>query len=435
MTNSTLTIPASASSASVAALAQFATDFIGYGAGLGSYFGAANADPTAPLIQAYAGALHMALEAATGYEAAQPFLSRAMVHAGSGSDAEQRVTAAILDWSRGRADMAVRGLMAHVTQTPEDLLAAKWGQYLAFNLGDAGAMLKFAELTLPRHREVGAAHGMLAFGLEQTHELEAAEAAGRRALAIDRADAWAQHAVAHVLETQGRVDEGIGFLRDHSDTWSDRSVFMREHNWWHVALFHLDREEPQEALKIFDAHLWGEWQEFGQEQIGAVSMLWRLELRGVDVGARWVPIGQKIAARGPEHVWPFHDMHFVYGLARAGQRDALKTLMESMTRKAQTSDVWRDVAYPLAQGLVAHAEGRMTESATLIARAMPRLQSIGGSHAQRDVIVQTWMDAAIRAGEHSAARAVLEERLEARPNIPVTTRLLGMCGAPRLAFG
>ena len=435
MTHNKLTIPATASAGSNSALDSFATDFIGYGAGLGAYFGAADADPDAPLIQAYAGALHMALEASSGMRAAQPYLARATMSAHRASDPEQRVIAAILDWSHDQTPRAVRGLMAHVEQSPEDLLAAKWGQYLAFNLGDAASMLRFSEIALPAHRDVGAAHGMLAFGLEQTHALDAAEDVGRRALEIDRGDAWAQHAVAHVMETQGRVDEGIAFLRAHSDTWTSRSVFMREHNWWHVALFQLDRENPQEALRIFDEHLWGEWPEFGQEQIGAVSMLWRLELRGVDVGRRWGPLGAKIAARGPEHVWPFHDMHYIYGLARANEWAALKALMTSLAHKADGGGVWARVAYPLALGLVAHAEGQMTNAVDRIGAALGQLHTIGGSHAQRDVFVQTWMDAAIKAGEHTAARRVLTERLAARPNIPITTRLLGMCGTPRTAFG
>ncbi|HAH11291.1 MAG TPA: tetratricopeptide repeat-containing protein, partial [Alphaproteobacteria bacterium] len=281
MINTQFTIPVTASAEAAHALDRFALDFMGYSKTLGQYFAAADQAPEAPLVQAYAGALHMALEANTGLAASRPYLARATAHAPNASGPEQQVIRAILDWSAGDHVGALCGLLRHVHEAPRDILAAKWGQYLAFNLGRADDMLRFATLTTPHHEGLAEAHGMLAFGLEQTHQLQAAEEEGRRALSAKRSDAWAQHAVAHVMETQGRVDEGIAFLMAHSDTWADRSVFMREHNWWHVALFHLDREHTGAALAVFDQHLWGEWPEFGQEQIGAVSALWRLELRGV----------------------------------------------------------------------------------------------------------------------------------------------------------
>jgi hypothetical protein len=420
--------PSHADTAACAALEAFAEDFIGYSSTLGQFLAKAAAAPEAPLVQAYAGALHMALEARQGLDASRPFLARAQDRMQSATEAEQRVIGAITLWSRGAVAPAVEALHAHVLQTPGDLLAAKWGQYLAFNLGHAKRMVSFAETCLPAHRAYGPAWGMLAFGLEQTHRLGEAEDAGRRALDLDRGDAWAQHAVAHVLETQGRLEEGVAFLTDHADTWSSRSVFMREHNWWHLALFELDRDNPARVLDIFDRHLWGEWPEFGQEQIGAASLLWRLELRGHCAGGRWSPVAAKIAAQGPDHIWPFHDMHFVYALARDGLTAELDGFLRSLQRKADsTGGVWADVAVPLAHGLAAHAQGRMREAEALIAPVLPSLQGIGGSHAQRDVFVQTWLDAALKSGSVSGARPVLEERLRARPQVAVTRRLLSAC--------
>jgi hypothetical protein len=58
---------------------------------------------------------------------------------------------------------------------------------------------------------------------------------------------------------------------------------------------------------------------------------------------------------------------------------------------------------------------------------VPHLSAIGGSHAQRDVFVQAWLDSAIEAGEKSAAADMLEKRLAVRPNIRSTHRLLTLC--------
>jgi hypothetical protein len=228
------------------------------------------------------------------------------------------------------------------------------------------------------------------------------------------------------METQSRIDEGITFLSDHAHCWAERSIFVREHNFWHLALLHLDRDEPAHALEILDRHLWGEWPEFAQEQIGAISALWRLELRGVDVGERWRPVVAKVVERWHEHILPFHDLHFVYALARGGRTNETREFLASMTRHGEgdTSGVWDSIAIPCANALVAYANGRHAQAAELIGAALPRLHLIGGSHVQRDVFVQTWIDAALRAGHHTAVADVLHRRAEAKPAVPEAQRLL-----------
>jgi hypothetical protein len=42
----------------------------------------------------------------------------------------------------------------------------------------------------------------------------------------------------------------------------------------------------------------------------------------------------------------------------------------------------------------------------------------GGSHAQRDLLAMTCIEAAHRAGEHRLARALLNERLALKPSSP-----------------
>lgn len=418
------------SAATIAQLDAFGAGWLSYGTNLPVLLAAADADPAAPLAQAYAAALHMALEAQAGVEAAKPYLARSVAGRPHANAREQSIIDAVALWAQGSPHAAARHLLSHVQMHQSDVVAAKWGQYLAFNVGDAALMLGIAEAVLDAHANLPQVHGMHAFGLEQCHRLEEAEDAGRRALALDRGDAWAQHAVAHVMETQGRVDEGVDFLRAHCDTWASRSIFMREHNWWHMALFYLDREEPKAALDVFDKRLWGEWREFAQEQIGAVSSLWRLELRGTDVGSRWRDVAAKIAERGPEHIWPFHEMHYVYGLARGGEDQALRSHLQSLDAYARSGApqesrrVWSEIAAPLARGLVAHAHGRMSQAADFIEPLIPHLSAIGGSHAQRDIFVQTWIDAALKSGAGWSVRSALERRLRDRPNVPFTRRLL-----------
>ncbi|MFN9543249.1 MAG: hypothetical protein ACK59B_08685 [Alphaproteobacteria bacterium] len=55
-------------------------------------------------------------------------------------------------------------------------------------------------------------------------------------------------------------------------------------------------------------------------------------------------------------------------------------------------------------------------------RLLPRLHLLGGSHAQRDIFVQAWIDAARRAGQAESLRTVLQERARARPGVAIHRR-------------
>jgi hypothetical protein len=139
-------------------------------------------------------------------------------------------------------------------------------------------------------------HGMAAFGYEQCHLMREAEASARRAIAMCRKEPWAHHALAHVMLTEGRLAEGLAFMESVSDTWIGLNSFMVTHNWWHVALFLIDLGRDAEALAVYDEHAWGVVKDYSQDQIGAVSLLARLELAGIDVGARWNDVAALPAA-------------------------------------------------------------------------------------------------------------------------------------------
>ena len=410
----------------VAAINVYTEDWIGYGPRLRTVIAAADADPGCAFANAKAAALHMALEATAGFAAARPYLARALDTASCASEREQTFVAAVDAWSRGRIAQALTILRNLVQTYPGDIAAAKWAQYHAFNLGDAEALRAIATAIMPAHAHTPEAWGMLAFGLEQCHELDAAEEAGRRALSLKQTEPWAQHAIAHVMETQGRIEEGAQFLKSCAQAWSDRGIFIREHNYWHLALFYLDLDQPAKALRIFDEQLWGPWPEFAQEQIGAISALWRLEMRGVDVGDRWTPIVRQVLARRHEHILPFHDLHFLYALSRGGQVKAANEFVTSLKAHAlrNPGGVWAGVAVSLAEGLVAYALGKHDMAANLLAPQLPDLWRIGGSHAQRDVFVQAWIDAALKAHQFAAAEALLSQRDAARPGVPSTRKWL-----------
>jgi len=275
-------------------------------------------------------------------------------------------------------------------------------------------MLRVAELAREANDGLAYMHGMTAFAQEQCHLLYDAEKSARRALELEEKEPWAQHALAHIMLTQGRTGEGIEFMERVASTWTDLNSFMYTHNWWHLAVFHISRGDYQAALAIYDDHVWGILKDYSQDQIGAVSLLLRLELVGVDVGNRWEDVAGYLKVRVDDHVQPFLTMQYLYGLARARAPEADELLRSLGDFAPQSPEfqraAWTEVCLPACVGLAAHARGDHGAAVEALGRAIPRLVEIGGSHAQRDLFDLVFLDSLIQTGRFVTAQGLLEQR-------------------------
>ena len=391
--------------ASVAAVGDFVEGFLGYQPRILAVLAAADADDSL-IVQACAAALYLFSESPSGPPRARACLARAAQAGLPCTDRERRFAHAIALWADGEIAQALAAHLALAQACPRDLAAIKLGQYHAFNTGDAATMLQLALHALPAAPEVPALHGMLAFGHEQLHQMGLAEAAARHALSMQPAEPWAQHALAHVMLTDGRLAEGAAFMQQASAQWLGLTSFMRTHNLWHLALFHIALGDAGAALRLYDEQVWGVDKSYSQDQVGAVSLLARLELVGIDVGDRWQALADHLAGRVGDQVLPFLDLQYLYGLARAGRPQAaqLRAGIERFAPQAPlcSRPAWQEVAVPAASGLLAHAQGRWAEAALGLGRALPGLDRIGGSHAQRDLFLQLERDARQRSAVQRA---------------------------------
>jgi hypothetical protein len=407
-----------ADATSLAAVDDFVGGFIACQARVTNILDAAAHDESV-LVQTFAAALHLFAESPQGVVNARPFLERAAASPLPASARESAWREAVQAWADDDVARAI-ALLAEVQQShPRDLAALKLAQYLLFNLGDSPGMLRLALASQEAAADVPYLHGMTAFACEQCHLLRDAEAAARRAIAMQADEPWAHHALAHVLLTEGRIAEGRAFMHEVSPTWLGLNSFMETHNWWHLALFALEQGDDAAALALYDDHVWGVCKEYSQDQIGAVSLLARLELAGVDVGARWKELAPWLAERTHDQVQPFLDMQYLYGLARAGrpEADVLLAAVERHAARAPalTRAAWQRVAVPACRGLLAHARGEHERAVDELGIALPRLLEIGGSHAQRDLFEQVYVDALARSGRLVGAFDLLRQRANAAP--------------------
>lgn len=400
------------SDAALAAVDGFIDGFLSYETRAAEVIGAAEAHPASALLNAYAATLWLLLEAPEAAERAAPYLARAQ--AAAGNPRERAFIDFVAAWSADDIPAALAIADTILAAWPRDLLVLKLRHYHDFNHGDFPAMLRTASAVLPAAGDVAQLHGMLAFAYEQCHLLDEAEAAARKALDLKRKEPWAQHALAHVMLTQGRIAEGVAFLEGVRDTWTGLNSFMDTHLWWHLALFYLSQGRFDEALAAYDDHCWAQEKAYSQDQVGAVSLLARLELAGVEVGDRWTDLADHLAVRANDVFQPFLTLQYLYGLARAGRPQA-GTLLAAVRQAAlgapdHVRETWREVALPAAEGLVAHTRGDYAGALRGLRAALPRLAEIGGSHAQRDLFEQLILDALIHADRLSEAQQALELR-------------------------
>lgn len=373
--------------------------------------------------------LHLLGTEPTGLAVAQRDQERAESFPGNAR--ERAHGAAISKLLQGHWQAAARVLEDLSITYPNDALALQAGHVLDFYLGDARMLrdrivraLPAWSVSMPGYHAV---LGMQAFGLEETGAYARAETVGRAALDLEPRDAWAHHAVTHVLEMQGRAREGISWMRERQRNWA-KDNFFAVHNWWHLALYHLDLNELDEALALFDSAVRGSHSTLVLDLVDASALLWRLRLRGVNVGDRWHEVAEGWLPNATSGHYAFNDAHAMMAFVSDGRDEAIRALEEAQQRAmAGATDnamFTRDVGAPLTRAIRAFAEGDPARAVQLLRPVRSIAHRFGGSHAQRDLIDLTLIEAAWEDGQFALARALSTERVDAKPVSPSAGALL-----------
>ena len=331
----------------------------------------------------------------------------------------------------GRWREACAAWDAILLRHPRDLLALINAHLFDFYRGDARNLRARVARVLPWWDESDPLYpyvlGMHAFGLEECNLYPQAEEAGRAALALDARGPWAIHAVSHVMEMQGRHDEGADWLRERQRDWAEDNG-LAVHNWWHAALFQLETLDTAGALALYDGHIGGSASVVNLQWLDCASLLWRLQLLGADVGGRWQALAQAWAdPLGHAGHYAFNDAHALMALLGSGETAQAQALLGRCRDRAEedgTGDnraMAREVGLPLMAGLAAFQRGDMAEAGRSLYPLRAVAHHFGGSHAQRDLIDQTLLAAAAApGGDRALGRALLNERRLAKRATPLT---------------
>jgi hypothetical protein len=374
--------------------------------------------------------------------AAREALGAAQRLLGSATARERGHAAALARWIDGDLDATLRSWEQILDEHPLDVLAFRLHHHVAFWQGRPDVMATEADKAITRwNAELAGWPTLLAcrcFAQEEIGNYAVAEAAGREAISLAPGDLWAAHGVAHVLEMQGRREEGLAWLAELEPNWEGGNN-LKHHLWWHQGLYHMERREFAAVLALYDRRFRNLASPLTQAQPdlyidvqNAASMLFRLERQGVDVGGRWAELADKAEARIGDCLSVFTLPHWMMALTAAGRRDAAGRMLEALRAFASggagtAAGLVRDYALPIGEALVARAGGKPDAACGLMRPALDGMHRLGGSHAQQDVLWQLFLDCALAARRGDDIARVLE-RMASRHPVPLAERL-GYAGA------
>jgi len=231
---------------------------------------------------------------------------------------------------------------------------------------------------------------------------------------------------------QGRRDEGIAWLAGLEPYWAGKNNIVH-HLWWHRAMFHFERREFDAVLELYDRRfrnlsspLVAAMPDLYIDVQNAASMLFRLERQGMDVGERWREIADKAQARVGDCLSAFTLPHWMMALAATERYAVAESLLKAMREHgagpSSTAGVVREVALPVCEAVLANRRGQHERAVTLMTPVLERLHELGGSHAQRDVLEQLYLDSSLKGNRTAEVRRLLDG-LAARFPVPPAQRV------------
>lgn len=351
------------------------------------------------------------------------------VLAHTANERERRHIAAARAWLERDLVLAIERYGDIVIDHPHDSLALRVAHFGDFQLGQTRLLRDRVARALPAW-DAAAPHyrhmlGMHAFGLEESGHYGRAEQVGRLALQADPRNPGAIHAVTHVMEMQGRAHDGIEWLNATAPQWSASGYAL--HHGWHLALFHLELDDAAGALHLYDRHLRPAPPLRIAALVDASSLLWRLGLHGVDVGARWREVADGWEARRIGGLRPFNDVHAMLAFVADRRIDRARLLLQELrdcaARSRALDRAIHDAALPVCEALLAFGRGDHADAVQRLTRLRHLALRCGGSVAQCDLLHLTLLEAALRSRQHRLARALIVERRTPKPASRLNRRL------------
>ncbi len=317
-----------------------------------------------------------------------------------------RVLGLLLD---GDPATLLRDVLAHVEAYPRDALVVDTCTGVFGLIGFSGLAGREAEhlaLTtklLPHYGDDWWFLGQHAFAQGEAGQLGPARATIDRALIKGSHSAHNAHIHAHISYEAGEHGPGRSWLRDWVRDYP-RDGAMHCHLSWHLALWCLEMGETEDMWRLIDEDVTPGMTSSPPLNIltDYIAFLFRAHLRGVAVDqAQWRKASDYAARLFAKPGLAFADIHTALAHAMAGEEERFRTVLDGASGPA--GERVRQVA--LASR--AYAEGDWPAVVDPLMEVLGDSERLGGSRAQRDVIVFMLHAALKHQQRDDAARLLL----------------------------
>jgi hypothetical protein len=249
---------------------------------------------------------------------------------------------------------------------------------------------------------------------EEGRFVEAGEMA-RRALDTQPTSVTAAHLLSHVHVETANHDEGLRWL-DGFRAGMDPTGDYVHHLGWHAALHALALGDGPGTIDRLTSLSGPDCDSF-RHVVDNGTLLMRGRLCGL-LGREEDPTVGRAGAVPDEWLLQVPSMyvgfHAAVGLTVQHRGDDLRQLARNAA--TMTAPGAPELLVPLALALADYVDGQTGRAADALDSLRPSMYRWGGSRAQREVVEDVLIDAAIRGGRPEMAVRVLTERSERRPN-------------------
>ncbi|MBB4378412.1 hypothetical protein SAMN05216573_10463 [Bradyrhizobium sp. Rc3b] len=326
----------------------------------------------------------------------------------------------------GRLPEAIVSTLRHIESWPRDALV------LSLPLGAFGlfAFSGIADHDRARHElcEPLAQHygedwwflTMAGWAMTENGDVARGRAMTERGFNLRRQNAHAAHAVLHAMFEDGSIEAADRLVDDWIPSY-DRAGILHGHISWHQALGALEHGDAARALAIYADVLQPSVTQAPPLNVitDAASLLWRLSAYGHSVPRElWLDADASAQKLFPKSSLSFADIHMALFAAATQNHAALTTRLAAIEQRLAEGKLPAGPVVPaIFRALAAFADEDYASCAQTLAPVLGEVVRIGGSHAQRELVEDTYIVALMRSGELARARAVLDARLHRRPSL------------------
>jgi hypothetical protein len=196
---------------------------------------------------------------------------------------------------------------------------------------------------------------------------------------------------------------------------------LHGHIRWHQALGALEHGDAARALAIYADVLQPTVTQAPPLNVitDGASLLWRLAAYGHAVPkALWTEADASAQRLFPNSSLPFADVHMALFAAATQNREALEVRLAVIEQRLAEGKLAAGPVVPaICRAMKAFVDEDYARCVRALAPVLGEVVRIGGSHAQRELIEDTFIVALMRSGELPRARALLDARLHRRPSL------------------